>query len=214
MKTREPVTTGSEGTQLAELASLVAHEGETLVRGLIRYDADRAQDTEQRARELLNELSNLPDAALLGAAFFWNRHVALGLHDADERQARATAVELVRKALALDPSLQFTSQFVRFVLVGGGCSDEGLAHFGKVVSKVPVHRLTDAVDRLLALYREHREGDEELGAFFRRVPPSMATDALKDLAQLLPNEIGEQDLIDLGENQAFNPEVMDGECSA
>ena len=101
-----------------------------------------------------------------------------------------------------------------FVLVGGGCSDEGLAHFGKVVSKVPVHRLTDAVDRLLALYRDHREGDEELGAFFRRVPPSMATDALKDLAQLLPNEVGEQDLIDLGENQAFNPEVMDGECSA
>ena len=101
-----------------------------------------------------------------------------------------------------------------FVLVGGGCSDEGLAHFGKVVSKVPVHRLTDAVDRLLALYRDNRQGDEELGAFFRRVPPSMATDALKDLAQLLPNEIGEQDLIDLGENQVFNPEVMDGECSA
>jgi sulfite reductase (NADPH) hemoprotein beta-component len=101
-----------------------------------------------------------------------------------------------------------------FVLVGGGCADDGVAHFGKVVSKVPVHRLTDAVDRLLALYREHREGDEELGAFFRRVPPSMSTDALKDLAQLLPNEIGEQDLIDLGENQTFNPEVMDGECSA
>jgi len=101
-----------------------------------------------------------------------------------------------------------------FVLVGGGCSDEGVAHFGKVVSKVPVHRLTDAVDRLLALYRDHRDGDEELGAFFRRVPPSMSTDALKDLAQLLPNEVGEQDLIDLGENQAFNPEVMDGECSA
>jgi sulfite reductase (NADPH) hemoprotein beta-component len=101
-----------------------------------------------------------------------------------------------------------------FVLVGGGCSDEGVAHFGKVVSKVPVHRLTDAVDRLLALYRDHRDGEEELGAFFRRVPPSMATDALKDLAQLLPTEIGEQDLIDLGENQAFNPEVMDGECSA
>ena len=101
-----------------------------------------------------------------------------------------------------------------FVLVGGGCADEGVAHFGKVVSKVPVHRLTDAVDRLLALYRDNREGEEELGAFFRRVPPSMATDALKDLAQLLPNEIGEQDLIDLGENQTFNPEVMDGECSA
>ena len=101
-----------------------------------------------------------------------------------------------------------------FVLVGGGCSDEGVAHFGKVVSKVPVHRLVEATDRLLALYRDKREGEEELGAFFRRVPPALATEALKDLAQLLPNEVAEQDLIDLGESQVFNPEVMDGECSA
>ncbi len=101
-----------------------------------------------------------------------------------------------------------------FVLVGGGCADEGTAHFGKVVSKVPVHRLTDALDRLLGLYRDHRQGDEELGAFFRRVPVSMASDALKGLAQLLPNEATDQDFIDLAETQAFTPEVMDGECSA
>jgi sulfite reductase beta subunit-like hemoprotein len=101
-----------------------------------------------------------------------------------------------------------------FVLVGGGCSDEGVAHFGKVISKVPVHRLTDALDRLLALYREKREGEEELGAFFRRVPPALATEALKGLAQLLPDEVSDGDLVDLGENQTFNPEVMDGECSA
>jgi sulfite reductase beta subunit-like hemoprotein len=101
-----------------------------------------------------------------------------------------------------------------FILVGGGCVDEGTAHFGKVVSKVPVHRLTDAVDRLLSLYRDHRQGEEELGAFFRRVPASLATDALKDLSQLLPNEATEQDFIDLAETQAFTPEVMDGECSA
>jgi sulfite reductase (NADPH) hemoprotein beta-component len=101
-----------------------------------------------------------------------------------------------------------------FVLVGGGCSDEGVAHFGKVVSKVPVQRLTEALDRLLALYRDQREGNEELGAFFRRIPPSVSTDALKDLAQLLPPEVKDEDLVDLGENQAFNPEVMDGECSA
>jgi sulfite reductase (NADPH) hemoprotein beta-component len=101
-----------------------------------------------------------------------------------------------------------------FVLVGGGCADEGTAHFGKVVSKVPVHRLTDALDRLLDLYRDHRQTDEELGAFFRRVPASMATDALKDLSMLLPNEATEQDFIDLAETHAFTPEVMDGECSA
>jgi sulfite reductase (NADPH) hemoprotein beta-component len=101
-----------------------------------------------------------------------------------------------------------------FVLVGGGCSDEGVAHFGKVVSKVPVHRLGEALDRLLSLYRDQRDGEEDLGVFFRRIPPAVATEALKDLAQLLPNEIKEDDLIDLGENQTFNPEVMDGECSA
>jgi sulfite reductase (NADPH) hemoprotein beta-component len=101
-----------------------------------------------------------------------------------------------------------------FVLVGGGCSDEGTAHFGKVVSKVPVNRLTEALERLLQLYREQREGEEELGAFFRRIPPATATAALNDLAQLLPNEVTDADLIDLGESHTFNPEVMDGECSA
>jgi sulfite reductase (NADPH) hemoprotein beta-component len=101
-----------------------------------------------------------------------------------------------------------------FVLVGGGCTADGVAHFGKVVSKVPVHRLTDALDRLLDLYRSQRQGDENLGAFFRRIPPSLATDALKDLAQLMPNELTDGDLIDLGEHQAFAPEVMDGECAS
>jgi sulfite reductase beta subunit-like hemoprotein len=101
-----------------------------------------------------------------------------------------------------------------FVLVGGGASDDGVAHFGKVVSKVPVHRLTDAVERLLNLYRDQRDGEEELGAFFRRIPPAMATDALKDLALLVPTDMTDQDFVDLGETQAFAPEVMDGECSA
>jgi sulfite reductase beta subunit-like hemoprotein len=100
-----------------------------------------------------------------------------------------------------------------FVLVGGGCSDEGVAHFGKVVSKVPVHRLADAMDRLLDLYRAQREDREDLGAFFRRIPPATATEALKDLALLLPTEMTDTDLVDLGESQTFNPEVMDGECS-
>jgi sulfite reductase beta subunit-like hemoprotein len=100
-----------------------------------------------------------------------------------------------------------------FVLVGGGSTDKG-AHFGKVVAKIPVNRLTAAVDRLLDLYKEQREGDENLGAFFRRVSPAVATARLKDLADLLPDAIAPQDYIDLGETQAFNPEVMEGECAS
>ena len=30
---------------------------------------------------------------------------------------------------------------------------------------------------------------------------------------MLPTEMTEADYVDLGENQAFNPEVMDGECA-
>jgi sulfite reductase beta subunit-like hemoprotein len=100
-----------------------------------------------------------------------------------------------------------------FVLVGGGCTDQG-AHFGKVVAKIPVNRLTTAVDRLLDLYKEQREGEENLGAFFRRISPALATARLKDLGDLLPNEVTPEDYIDLGESQAFSPEVMEGECAS
>jgi len=101
-----------------------------------------------------------------------------------------------------------------FVLVGGGVTDEG-AHFGKVVAKIPARRITDAVDRLLTLYREERESDtEELGAFYRRIAPALATERLKDLVELRMEDTTAEDFIDLGESQAFDPIVMDGECSA
>ncbi len=101
-----------------------------------------------------------------------------------------------------------------FVLVGGGCADDGR----RALRQGRVEGAGAPADRrasigCCALSRAASSGDEELGAFFRRVPPAVATDALKDLAQLLPNETTEQDFIDLGESQAFNPEVMDGECS-
>ena len=101
-----------------------------------------------------------------------------------------------------------------FVLVGGGVTDEG-AHFGKVVAKVPARRIVEAAGRLVDLYREQRESEtEDLGAFYRRIQPSIAADRLKDLAELNANETTPDDFIDLGESQAFDPVVMDGECSA
>ena len=100
-----------------------------------------------------------------------------------------------------------------FVLVGGGATASG-AYFGKVVSKVPVQRLAAAVERLLDLYREQREGEEDLGAFFRRIPPAVATERLKDLAELRPDAMTPDDYVDLGEDKAFKPEVMEGECAS
>jgi hypothetical protein len=78
-----------------------------------------------------------------------------------------------------------------------------------------VHRLTEALDRLLGLYRDERESPEEsLGAFFRRVPPARATAVLSDLAELVPTAMTDVDYVDLGEDRAFSPEVMDGECAS
>lgn len=100
-----------------------------------------------------------------------------------------------------------------FVLVGGGSTDSGAA-FGRVVSKVPVRRLTAAIDRLLTLYQERRTPGESLGAFFRRIPGAIATDTLKDLAEFGPHESTADDYVDLGETQAFETVVMDGECAS
>jgi sulfite reductase (NADPH) hemoprotein beta-component len=101
-----------------------------------------------------------------------------------------------------------------FVLVGGGVTDEG-AHFGKVVAKIPARRITEAAGRLVDLYREQRESEtEDLGAFYRRIAPSVATERLKDLVELDASATSPDDFIDLGESQAFDPVVMDGECSA
>ena len=74
--------------------------------------------------------------------------------------------------------------------------------------------MTEAVDRLLELYKEQRQGDENLGAFFRRVSPAEATARLKDLSELQPDAIAPEDYIDLGETHAFKPEVMEGECAS
>jgi hypothetical protein len=97
--------------------------------------------------------------------------------------------------------------------VGGGSTDSG-AKFGKVVSKVPVRRLEEAVDRLLTLYQERREPGEPLGAFFRRIPAFIETDTLKDLAELKPGDVTDEDFIDLGDTKVFAPEVMEGECAS
>ncbi len=100
-----------------------------------------------------------------------------------------------------------------FVSVGGGSTDSG-AKFGKVVSKIPVRRLEEAVDRLLTLYQERREPGEALGVFFRRIPAFVVTETLKDLAELKPGDVTPEDFIDLGDTETFAPEVMEGECAS
>ena len=100
-----------------------------------------------------------------------------------------------------------------FVMIGGGVLD-GDATFGRHVATVPARRTPVALERLVQLYQTERNEDEPALAFFRRVEPARVKGLLADLEKLAPDAAAEADFIDLAEDHAFNPEVMDGECSA
>jgi sulfite reductase beta subunit-like hemoprotein len=100
-----------------------------------------------------------------------------------------------------------------FVMAGGGADAEGAA-FGRIVAKVPARRCTEAVDRLVAIYREDRQADESLAAFMRRADIARLKGALSDLEAITEATAEATDFIDLAEDKAFAPEVLDGECSA
>src|SRR4029078_4935450 len=100
-----------------------------------------------------------------------------------------------------------------FLMLGGGGGQDG-ASFGRLTAKIPARRVPEAVDRLLRLYQEERTNGETAPAFVQRVDTARARAALADLEQMPPGDALPAGYIDPGEDHAFNPEGMDGECSA
>ena len=100
-----------------------------------------------------------------------------------------------------------------FVMVGGGADADGAA-FGRVAAKIPARRAPEAVERLVALYQAERRDGERLAEYFRRADVARVKTALADLERLTEADAQPDDFVDLGEDHAFAPEVMDGECSA
>ena len=100
-----------------------------------------------------------------------------------------------------------------FVMIGGGASN-GTAAFGRVAAVIPARRGVEAVERLARLYVDLKTDGESPSAFFRRVDLAVAKQALASLEKLTPDTAAAIDFVDLGDEHAFAPEVMDGECSA
>jgi sulfite reductase (NADPH) hemoprotein beta-component len=100
-----------------------------------------------------------------------------------------------------------------FVMVGGGADGEGAA-FGRVAARIPARRAPEAVDRLVDLYEAERREGERLAEFFRRTDVARVKEVLSDLEHLTEADARPEDFIDLAEDHAFAPEVLDGECSA
>ncbi|HEV3486489.1 MAG TPA: hypothetical protein VG106_13855, partial [Vicinamibacterales bacterium] len=69
------------------------------------------------------------------------------------------------------------------------------------------------VERLIGLYRSEGRPGESSTAFFRRVETAQVKALLRDLETLTPETASPDDFVDLAEDTAFTPEVMDGECS-
>jgi sulfite reductase (NADPH) hemoprotein beta-component len=86
--------------------------------------------------------------------------------------------------------------------------------FGRLAAKIPARRIPEVVERLIALYAREREADESATAFFGRVELDVVKKELADLERLQPGDAVAADFIDLGEANAFAPEVMEGECAS
>jgi sulfite reductase beta subunit-like hemoprotein len=100
-----------------------------------------------------------------------------------------------------------------FVMVGGDTRGER-ASFARLAAKIPARRVPEAIDRLIRLYERERQPRETAVSFFARVDTARARAAVADLEQLTLEQAQPEDFIDPGEDQAFVPDVQDGECSA
>jgi sulfite reductase (NADPH) hemoprotein beta-component len=99
-----------------------------------------------------------------------------------------------------------------FVMVGGGATDRG-ASFARLAAKIPARRIPVAVERLIALYAGEKRDGESAPAFFARADLARVKEVLADLELLTEAGAAPSDFVDLGEADAFNPEVLEGECS-
>jgi sulfite reductase (NADPH) hemoprotein beta-component len=85
------------------------------------------------------------------------------------------------------------------VHVGGGIDADG-ARFGRFVTKVPVRRMPEVLEKLIGLYQAERADGETADAFFARVALDRVKDAVGELDELAAADATEADFFDLDEH--------------
>jgi sulfite reductase (NADPH) hemoprotein beta-component len=100
-----------------------------------------------------------------------------------------------------------------FLMLGGGARTDQ-ASFARLTAKIPARRVPHALERLVRLYERDRAPGESAPAFFARVDQKHAAAALADLESMTLEDVRDEDFVDPGEEQAFVPDVQEGECSA
>jgi sulfite reductase (NADPH) hemoprotein beta-component len=100
-----------------------------------------------------------------------------------------------------------------FIYIGGGFAADG-PKFGRIAGKVPARRVTQALERMVAMYSEEKQAGETPLAFFSRIEPAKVTARIKDLTELDAAAATAEDFVDLGDSKAFEIVEMEGECAA
>ena len=100
-----------------------------------------------------------------------------------------------------------------FVLVGGRVGEERV-EFGRLAAKIPARRISDAVLRLVRLFRTDCSPGERAFDFFARVEVDRVRGVLADLERIDPELLEPEHYVDIGDEAEFVPEVLEGECSA
>jgi sulfite reductase (ferredoxin) len=85
------------------------------------------------------------------------------------------------------------------VHVGGGIDANG-ARFGRLVTKIPVRRLPQAVERLIGLYTSDKKDGEKPDDFFGRVATDRVRQTLSGLEEMSAADATADDFFDLDEH--------------
>lgn len=99
--------------------------------------------------------------------------------------------------------------------LGGGVDATGVT-FGRVLDKIPVHRVNEAVKRLLDAYRNEGAGGETALEYFRRLPAERVTEILGGTVAgtLTEARMEETDRQDIGTGLPFRVMTGKGECAS
>jgi len=100
-----------------------------------------------------------------------------------------------------------------YVMLVGGYTEEGLAKFGKMLTKVPARRAPEATKALLEFYRKSRQGNEVFRAFVERTGIPKLKEVIAPFTTVDPTD--PKKFEDLGaEGVNFKMEMGKGECAA
>lgn len=96
----------------------------------------------------------------------------------------------------------------------GGRVDADEAHFGHIGAKIPARRSGEAVEQLIELFVAEGQPGEDPNAFFGRISVERIKTALGGLLEISEATATAEDFVDLGEDQAYEMVLSEGECAA